>query len=97
MVGRAVNVGPPEPSEGIASIGAGDDGSPMMMFLKVPEAKTAKNRVHLDLAVEERSAEVARLIELGATHVHDKDEWGITWTTLADPEGNEFCVSDHLH
>ncbi len=35
------------------------------------------------------------MIELGATHVHDKEEWGFRWTTLADPEGNEFCVATH--
>jgi predicted enzyme related to lactoylglutathione lyase len=34
-------------------------------------------------------------IELGATVVHDKDEWGTRWTTLTDPEGNEFCVATH--
>ena len=68
----------------------------MMMFIKVPEEKSAKNRVHLDLAVADRAGEVTRLVGLGATHSYDKDEWGITWSTLTDPEGNEFCVSsDH--
>jgi predicted enzyme related to lactoylglutathione lyase len=96
VVGRAVSSGPPEPSEFFASIEPGDDGSPMMMFLKVPEPKTAKNRAHIDLATDDRAAEVARLVELGATHLYDKDEWGISWATLTDPEGNEFCVSEHL-
>ena len=68
-----------------------------MMFIAVPEAKSVKNRVHLDLDADDREAEVRRLIELGATHIHDKDEWGISWTTLADPEGNEFCVGQHPH
>jgi predicted enzyme related to lactoylglutathione lyase len=40
-------------------------------------------------------SEVDRLVGLGATVVHDKHEWGITWTTLTDPEGNEFCVAKH--
>lgn len=64
-----------------------------MMFIKVPEAKSVKNRVHLDLSTADRSADVARLVSIGATVVHEKDEWGLTWTTLADPEGNEFCIA----
>jgi len=44
---------------------------------------------------DDRAAEVERLVELGATHVHDKDEWNTRWTTLTDPEGNEFCVATH--
>jgi predicted enzyme related to lactoylglutathione lyase len=96
VVGRSVLPGPPAPSEFFASIAGGDDGSPMMMFLQVPESKQVKNRVHLDLAVADRAAEVARLVEAGATHLYDKDEWGVSWSTLTDPEGNEFCVSEHL-
>lgn len=42
-----------------------------------------------------RNAGVERLLALGATKVHDKDEWGVNWTTLLDPEGNEFCVAEH--
>ncbi|MFW2380696.1 MAG: VOC family protein [Acidimicrobiales bacterium] len=81
------------------SIGRTTEGwvGPIMMFIKVPEGKSAKNRIHLDLRTDDRPAEVARLLGLGATHVHDKDEWGTVWTTLLDPEGNEFCVSDALH
>ena len=96
VVGRAVSAGPPEPSEFFAAIPPGDDGSPMMMFIKVPEAKTAKNRVHLDLTTDDRGVEVARLVDLGATHLWDKHEWGHTWTTLADPEGNEFCIAENI-
>jgi len=59
----------------------------------VPEGKMAKNRVHLDLAAEDRVAEVDRLVGLGATLVHEKEEWGVHWSTLQDPEGNEFCVA----
>jgi predicted enzyme related to lactoylglutathione lyase len=70
-------------------------GSPMMMFIQVPEGKTAKNRVHLDLGTTDRAAEVERLVALGATVVHAKEEFGFTWTTLADPEGNEFCIAEH--
>lgn len=66
-----------------------------MMFIQVPEGKTAKNRVHLDLSADDGAAEEARLLSLGATKVHEKDEWGVQWTTFADPEGNEFCVAQH--
>lgn len=88
----------PEPpaSQFFASIGRSRPGSgPAMMFIAVPEPKTVKNRMHLDLDADDREAEVARLVELGATVVHDKDEWGTRWTTLSDPEGNEFCVASH--
>jgi predicted enzyme related to lactoylglutathione lyase len=61
----------------------------------VPKGKEVKNRVHLDLQADDRAAEVERLVSLGATVVHDKDEWDVKWTTLADPEGNEFCVAAH--
>jgi predicted enzyme related to lactoylglutathione lyase len=57
--------------------------------------KLGKNRVHLDFrisTVEDRDAEVARLIELGATKLWDGREGEHTWVTLADPEGNEFCL-----
>lgn len=70
---------------------------PRMLFLRVPEAKTAKNRFHLDLVADgstPRADEVARLVALGATQVADKDEWGHSWAVLTDPEGNEFCVAE---
>ena len=63
------------------------------LFAKVPEPKTAKNRMHLDVATTDVEAEVARLLELGATRVRDVDEWGYVWTVMQDPEGNEFCVA----
>lgn len=64
-------------------------GGPNMWFNRVPEPKTAKNRVHFDLrAPGDRDAEVARLVRLGATVRHAGPEL----TVLADPEGNEFCV-----
>ncbi len=68
-------------------------GSPAWMFLAVPETKTVKNRMHLDLTADDREAEVARLVGLGATRVADHDEWGHVWTVVNDPEGNEFCVA----
>ena len=68
-------------------------GEPTWLFNKVPEPKTAKNRMHVDLAAADREAEVARLVELGAKRVTDMDEWGYQWTVMQDPEGNEFCVA----
>jgi hypothetical protein len=67
-------------------------GSPAWSFFAVPEPKSAKNRVHVDLEAADRDAEVARLVSLGATRLGDFDEAGYRWTTLADPEGNEFDV-----
>lgn len=94
---RPVDPGDPAAAEFFASIGRADPtpGQPVMMFIKVPEAKSAKNRIHLDLQADDRAGEVKRLVELGATVVHDKDEWEVRWTTLTDPEGNEFCVATH--
>lgn len=66
---------------------------PRLLFLKVPEAKTAKNRVHLDIPVADREAHVASLVEAGATRVEDRSELGAAWTVMLDPEGNEFCVA----
>jgi hypothetical protein len=73
----------------------GPDGQPNLLFIRVPEAKTVKNRVHLDLMPTQhtRDQEVARLLELGATTVADhRRPDGTGWVVLADPEGNEFCV-----
>ncbi len=71
------------------------DGGPQLLFIPVPEPKTVKNRVHLDLMPAEgaRDEEVARLLALGATLVADhRESDGTGWVVLADPEGNEFCV-----
>ena len=50
------------------------------------------NRPHIDFGTADREDEVGRLLALGATRIGDHDEWGAVWTTLADVEGNEFCV-----
>ena len=66
---------------------------PVLTFERVPEGKTAKNRVHLDVspADREQDEEIARLVGLGATVIYDnRPEFG--WVTLTDPEGNEFDV-----
>lgn len=82
-----------EPSPWFASIGRGDDTQPVWLFIQVPEARAAKNRVHVDLRADNRAGEVERLLALGAQHHSDHDEHGLQWTTLLDVEGNEFCVS----
>jgi hypothetical protein len=65
---------------------------PRYLFLKVPEPKAGKNRLHLDLTPSTtREEEVTRLAALGAVRVADFTEHG-RWTVMADPEGNEFCV-----
>jgi predicted enzyme related to lactoylglutathione lyase len=63
---------------------------PRLLFHQVPEGKTVKNRLHLDLAATDWEAEIGRLTDLGATRIRDVQENGARWITLADPEGNEF-------
>jgi hypothetical protein len=73
----------------------GPDGQANLLFIRVPEPKTVKNRVHLDLMPTDRTRdeEVARLLALGATLVADhRRPDGTGWAVLADPEGNELCV-----
>jgi predicted enzyme related to lactoylglutathione lyase len=65
---------------------------PALMFIQVPEGKTAKNRMHLDLASPDLDAEVERAVGLGATRVGTFEEFGTRWSTLLDPEGNEFDI-----
>jgi Glyoxalase-like domain len=65
---------------------------PDLLFLRVPETKTIKNRLHFDLRPSDQAAEVARLEELGATRASVGQEADVTWVVLADPDGNEFCV-----
>jgi len=65
--------------------------SPDLLFCEVPEDKTVKNRLHLDLRPDDQAAEVARLESLGA-HRIDIGQGDVTWVVMADPEGNEFCV-----
>jgi hypothetical protein len=69
------------------------DGSvPALMFLAVPEPRTGKNRMHLDLVSADQPAAVDRAVALGATRIGDFTEYGTRWTTLADPEGNVFDI-----
>ena len=67
--------------------------APLLLFVKVPEPKTVKNRLHIDVRARNstQEAEVERLLALGARHA-DVGQGEQTWVVLADPEGNEFCV-----
>lgn len=82
-------------SEVVVSLHAPDDGLPDLDFVAVTDARSVKNRVHLDIAPfagDDRDAEVARLLELGARRADVGQTSDVTWVVLADPEGNEFCV-----
>jgi predicted enzyme related to lactoylglutathione lyase len=67
------------------------DRLPGLLFGRVPEPKTLKNRLHLDFRPDDRDAAVARLLDLGATRA-DVGQGEQSWIVLSDPEGNEFCV-----
>jgi predicted enzyme related to lactoylglutathione lyase len=69
---------------------------PKLLLQRVPEPKTTKNRMHLDIETPDIEAEATRLEGLGATRVQAETvhEHGTTWVLMADPEGNEFCVCD---
>ena len=86
---RTVNDGA---TEDFASIAAGDDAAlgPFLMFHKVPEGKTVKNRVHFDLRAAEVLTEADRLTSLGAKQIRSLAENNNRWISFIDPEGNEF-------
>jgi len=78
-----------------AAITSPEPGRPRVLFQRVPEGRTGKNRLHLDVHVgpERREAEIARLVARGATELWRGAQGPMEWATLADPEGNEFCVA----
>jgi len=77
-----------EPPEG----SVWDGVAPDLMFLRVPDEKAGKNRLHLDLRPDDQAAEVARLEALGAHREDVGQGVDVDWVVMADPEGNEFCV-----
>lgn len=88
--GGIVTIGPPPIPEGrnhAAPV------APVLTFARVPEGKTVKNRLHLDVSPTDREQEdeVRRLLDLGARRA-DVGQGEVSWVVLADPEGNEFCV-----
>jgi len=93
----AYKVSQRNPDEFLVSDPVGAGGS--LYFMKVPEPKVGKNRLHLDLVTSgSMEAEVARMIEAGAELVEVRQDPASfdnpdTWTVMRDPEGNEFCVT----
>jgi predicted enzyme related to lactoylglutathione lyase len=77
-----------EPPEGSAE----NDVSPDYLFVKVPDDKVAKNRLHLDLRPDDQASEAERLESLGARRIDIGQSPESTWIVFADPEGNEFCL-----
>ena len=70
-------------------------GLPELLFLRVPEAKSVKNRLHLDVRPpdgSDQATELERLLALGARRVDVGQAGDVPWVVLADPEGNEFCL-----
>jgi predicted enzyme related to lactoylglutathione lyase len=71
-----------------------DGGAPPVAFQRVPEAKSVKNRLHVDLAVDDLDDAFAKIVALGGSAVSDLLEMsgGYRWRVMGDPEGNEFCI-----
>lgn len=83
---RAIGVDDPEDDPSVLVEAPGV--APRLFFNRVPEPKTVKNRVHLDVRAADRDTEVERLIAAGACEIGRHEDWVV----MADPEGNEFCV-----
>ena len=83
-----------EPGDDDAFVSLGSD-LPGLLFIRVPEGKSVKNRIHFDLQPQDRSRdeEIERLVALGASRVDDRRRPdGGGWMVMTDPEGNELCV-----
>ena len=94
---------PVDDREAISAIVDPAGQGPRILFLNVPESKTAKNRVHLDVRLplhlegserdRVRDEKVAELVGAGATYVELRSDHGSAWAVMQDPEGNEFCLT----
>ncbi|MGO1315779.1 MAG: VOC family protein [Cellulomonadaceae bacterium] len=75
---------------------SGPPGSPRVLFRTVPEPKTVKDRIHLDVLVapDDVASVRARLESRGAAFLHEGHQGDTAWVTMADPEGNEFCLTE---
>ncbi|MCU1596181.1 MAG: glyoxalase/bleomycin resistance protein/dioxygenase [Frankiales bacterium] len=71
---------------------AATEGHPRLVFQQVDHLDEGRSRVHLDLDTEDLEADTARAVALGASVVQDVTDFGVQWRTLADPEGNLFCL-----
>ena len=78
--------------EGQDSFSEHEGRRPYVGLQRVAESKAGKARIHMDFNTDDRAAEVARLVALGATAEDEQNMPGLSWTVLRDPEGNEFCV-----
>ncbi len=88
----------PIPDSGsIGAIVDPDDAGPRILFLRATEGKRCRNQVHLDVRAgtgeDAKRAKIAELTEAGATQIRRVDDKGQWWMVMADPEGNEFCVT----
>jgi hypothetical protein len=81
-------------SEDLVVLVPHDEVRPPLLLQRVPEARSGKNRMHIDIVNDDIEAEVSRLQAVGATRAHEglREFSGALWVTMADPEGNEFCV-----
>ncbi len=84
---------PADQRDGFGAVTDPDGVGPRVLFIKVPEGKTAKNRMHLDIAVADPETHIEALVAAGAARGEGHQEYGVSWTVMADPEGNEFCVA----
>jgi len=93
---RSNHIAIPQPGS-IGAIVDPDNIGPRILFLRVTERKVVKNRVHLDIRTSrtdaDKRAKVAELLAAGGTEIRRVDEHGDWWIVMADPEGNEFCVT----
>jgi predicted enzyme related to lactoylglutathione lyase len=85
----------PAGAEGFLSLAPCESFPMTLTFQQVPEPKTGKNRIHLDLLVADFEAEAQRLERIGASRItrEPREGFGQRWFVMADPEGNEFCVA----
>ena len=88
-----------EANDEVVSLEAPDRSPPGLDFLAIPDPKTSKNRLHLDVIPEDQGQdeEVERIVGLGATRIDIGQGDDVSWVVLADPEGNEFCVLRPRH
>ncbi len=88
---------PVPPVDSIGAIVDPNGVGPRVLFLRVPELKTVKNRMHLDIRAgrsdDEKQTKIDQLTAIGGTEIRRVDEHGQWWMVMADPEGNEFCVT----
>lgn len=82
-----------EPLPGWLRLGPLSEGGPVINFQPLPEAKSGKTRLHLDVLTDDLEAAIARVVELGGTDRQDRHVYDVgTVVVMADPEGNEFCL-----